>query len=78
MPAPPQVVGSVCRTGSTNLGITPMSPDTLTVNGSTGEKVDFTVTQTLVDEGGMAVLYNGENINSLCDVSGNLKFGDSK
>jgi hypothetical protein len=78
MPAPPKVIASVCMSGDVAIGTSPMPSDALIVTSQDGEKVDFTVSQQWVEEGGIAVNLNGPTLESSCVIMGNVTLGDSE
>ena len=53
-----------------------MPMDALVVNGQNGDYADFTIIQTWVQEGGMAIMYSETLESPRCVVKGNVRRGD--
>ena len=72
------VVHSVCMEGDSVLESLVMPDDAVVVNNIEGDNLSFTVTQEWSSATGLAVLYTNQDIESSCDIIGDVTQGDSR
>jgi len=74
---PPKVVSEICMDGEDMMDITDFPDDAIIISGQYDTSVDFTINQAWDDVAGIAIKSDNIDLDSSCDVYGDVTIGAS-